>query len=231
MAIYIISFLSQKGGCGKSTLARLFAQQLAADELAVLLADMDIKQTTSTKWTKKRQKNGLNTIAAQPFSNVKDALRTGEEYSALIFDGAPHASSQTLEIARASDLIVLPTGVANDDLEPAVLLAHELSDNGIEPHRLRFALFRTDKDSSKESLDAREYLSTAGYQVLDGELPDKPSYRRALDAGRAPSETFNPVTGVPYASLNSAAVRLADSIATALTKSTMKASKTKEIAV
>ncbi len=59
MTVYIISFLSQKGGCGKSTLARLFAQQLTKDDLVVLLADMDIKQTTATKWGQRRQDNGL----------------------------------------------------------------------------------------------------------------------------------------------------------------------------
>ncbi len=227
MATYTISFLSQKGGCGKSTLARLFAQQLAADDVSVLLADMDVKQTTSTKWAAKRKESGFREIISQSFSSVKEACAKGEKYSAMVFDGAPHATSQTLEIAHVSTLIIIPTGVANDDLEPAVLLAHELSDNGIQHHCLRFALFRTDRGSPKESNDARNYLHMAGYQTLDGELPDKPSYRRALDAGRSPSETFNPVTGVPYTGLNSLAVRLADSIATALTKSAMKTKGTR----
>jgi chromosome partitioning protein len=43
----IISFLSQKGGVGKSTLARLFAAELTKHGLSTILADFDLAQQTS----------------------------------------------------------------------------------------------------------------------------------------------------------------------------------------
>ena len=43
----IIACLSQKGGGGKSTLARCLAVELTKQKLKVLLVDLDIQQKTS----------------------------------------------------------------------------------------------------------------------------------------------------------------------------------------
>jgi cellulose biosynthesis protein BcsQ len=43
----IIAILSQKGGGGKSTLARCLAVELAKHKFNVLLVDLDIQQKTS----------------------------------------------------------------------------------------------------------------------------------------------------------------------------------------
>ena len=47
----------------------------------------------------------------------------------MVIDGAPHSSKMTKEIAESSDIIIIPTGLSLDDLEPTVLLAHELVKN------------------------------------------------------------------------------------------------------
>jgi cellulose biosynthesis protein BcsQ len=46
MAI-IIGVVSQKGGVGKSTITRLVARELAAQDWQVKIADLDISQATS----------------------------------------------------------------------------------------------------------------------------------------------------------------------------------------
>ena len=43
----IIAFISQKGGIGKSTLARALAHEASKQEFHVLLADCDPQQATS----------------------------------------------------------------------------------------------------------------------------------------------------------------------------------------
>ncbi len=53
--------------------------------------------------------------------------------------------------------------------------------------------------------EARQYLTDAGYEVLDGELPEQVGYRRASDEGRAATETR-------YPSLNQRAEALAQSV-------------------
>jgi chromosome partitioning protein len=122
----------------------------------------------------------------------------------LIFDGAPHSTQATRSISIASDLIVIPTGLAVDDLQPAVTLAHDLVKNGVLRHKIVFALCRVGH-SPAEIEDARAYLHQAGYTVLPGEIPEQVGYRRASDEGRALTETR-------FQSLNQRAEELAQSM-------------------
>lgn len=161
----------------------------------------------------RRKTEGLSPIDVVPCRTVQEAFRAA---NALVIDGRPDTDAQTTEIATLANLVVIPTGPALDDLEPGVLVAHGLIQAGVPKDRIRFALVGIDRKAPVEIRQAVDYIMAAGYQVLAGALPDKPSYRRALNAGRSPAETRNPVTGQPYESLNAAAIELAESMATAL---------------
>lgn len=188
MAI-IVAMVSQKGGVGKSTLARLLAREFAAQEWRVKIADLDISQGTSFQWRARRLEHQIEPdIAVEQFGRVDQALKIGDQYDLLIFDGAPHSSQATQSISQASDLTVIPTGLAVDDLQPAVTLAHDLVKNGVPRDKITFALCRVG-NSSVEIEDARAYLKQAGYSVLGGAVPEQVAYRRASDEGRALTET------------------------------------------
>ena len=88
-------------------------------------------------------------------------------------------------------MTILPTGLSLDDLEPSVLLAHELRKREIKTARIAFALSRVG-DSESEIEEARNYITQAGYPVLAGSLPEKTAYRRASDEGRSLTETRFP---------------------------------------
>lgn len=206
---YIVGVVSQKGGVGKSTLARLLARELAAGGMKVKIADLDIQQATSYHWARRRAENKIEPqIRIETFQSVKTALGEAAQFDALILDGAPHASRDTREIARAADLIVIPTGQAVDDLYPTVMLAHDLRKEGIPPGKIAIALCRV-SDSGVEVRAAREYLSQAGYRVLDGEIPFRTAYGKASDEGRAITETG-------FRTLNGRAERLAQSLVDAV---------------
>jgi chromosome partitioning protein len=131
------------------------------------------------------------------------AASSNRSKSRSILDGAPHATQATLHIAQASHLVILPTGLAIDDLQPSVQLAHELATH-MPRQRLAFALCRVGI-SQTEIDEARQYLREAGYTVLKGELPEKAAYRRASDEGRAATETH-------FTSLNRRAEDLAQGV-------------------
>lgn len=191
MAI-VVSFVSQKGGVYKSTLARLLAREFAAQDWSVKIADLDISQGTCFQWRARRLENKIEPdIPVEQFGSVDKALKIADQYDILIFDGAPHSSSATRAIAQASGMTVIPTGLAVDDLQPAVTLAHDLAKNGVDRERIIFALCKVG-DSAAEIEDARAYLQQAGYDVLSGTLPEKVGYRRASDEGRALTETRFP---------------------------------------
>jgi chromosome partitioning protein len=148
-----------------------------------------IQQATSYHWAKRRASAGIDPeIRIETFSSVKTALSEAGQFDAFIVDGAPHASRETREIARAADLIVIPTGQSVDDLYPTVLLAHDLRKEGISLSKIVIALCRT-SDSEREVNAARTYLTEAGYRVLDGEIPFRTAYSKASDEGRTITET------------------------------------------
>jgi chromosome partitioning protein len=209
MAI-IIGIVSQKGGVGKSTIARLIAREFANSDWTVKIADMDTHQGTSFHWTKRRAANQITPdIRTEAFSSVKAALKDADNFDLFIFDGAPHATPVTRDIAQASDMIILPTGLAIDDLEPQVILAHELVKNGTAPAKIAFILWRVG-ESDAEIAEARDYITRAGYRILDGAVPDRTAYRRASDYGLAATET-------KFQTLNEKADAAAQSIVDAVT--------------
>jgi chromosome partitioning protein len=201
----MIGVVSQKGGVGKSTISRLVAREYAAAGWTVKIADLDISQGTSTDWKQRREQSALQPeIAVEPFRTVTQAVKVAPLYDLLVFDGPPHSMAGTLEIARTSDIVVLPTGLSLDDLKPTVLLAHELVEAGLVADKIAVGLCRVG-DRENEIEEARRYIDKAGYNTLKGALPEKTAYRRASDEGRAASE-------VTFPTLKEKAERLAQSI-------------------
>ena len=188
MAI-IVAMVSQKGGVGKSTLARLLACVFAAIGWNIKIADLDTSQATSFKWRTRRLQNNIEPdVPVEQFGNVQRALAVADHYDMVILDGAPHATTATQTAAQASDLTIIATGLATDDLDPAVVVAHDLVKSGVQREKIVFALCRVG-DSAIEIEEAREFLRKAGYDVLPGSLPEMTGYRRASDQGRALTET------------------------------------------
>lgn len=183
-----IAILSQKGGVGKSTLSRALATEYARNEWDVKIADMDLKQATSANWNRERMSNGhLPTVAVEVFANVKNVLKQDNQYDLIIFDGAGSADLQTLEIAKASDYIVLPSGLSKDDLTPQIKLAHELTKKGIARKQIGISLSRVGK-SDRELADTIEYIGLAGYKYL-GYIKEKTSISQSHDEGLSANET------------------------------------------
>ena len=184
----VIAFVSQKGGVGKSTLSRGLAREAAKSGLAVKIADLDTQQGTSVEWHRRRLDEGVEPIiSVEAYKTADQALAQAARYDLLIIDAPARASEGTQKIAERASLVVQPTNPALDDLGPAVRLFHELIKAGIPKKRLVFAINHVLTDA--EELAAREYLTEAGYEVLQGFLPSKTSYRDAQNHGRSVTET------------------------------------------
>lgn len=200
-----IGVVSQKGGVGKSTLCRMIACEYARANWEVKIADMDTSQGTSFNWQQRRLEYGVEPeVAVEMFNSVSKALRISENYDLVVFDGAPHSTRATLQIAQESDFVILPTGFSLDDLQPTIKLANELLKNGIEKQKLAIALCRVG-DSSVELGEAVDYVRESRHFLLDGTIPERTVYRRASDTGRAATETT-------HASTNQRASELMQSI-------------------
>ena len=200
----VVSVISQKGGVSKSSIVRALARECAVNDMDTKIADLDTQQGTSLNWARRRMEAGHEpSISAEPFKSAKQAIEQASNHDILIIDGPARASKGTFEIAEYSDLIVQPTGASLDDLEPAVLLFHELFKKGISREKLVFALSRV--GTQAEENNCRDYLSTSGYEVLEGCIYEKPAYRQAQNEGKS-------LTEVQYKSLRNSADALIQSI-------------------
>ncbi len=184
----ILGLISQKGGVGKSTLARAIACEAQKAELGVKIADFDLQQGTFTKWHQRRLQADLNEVGSvEMFKSVRAALEAADGFDLLIMDGEGRASEKTLEITKVADLVIIPCGVSNDDTEPTCDLAKALVDKGIPRKKIVVTLSRVGSDASANR--AREDIEARGFMVVDGYIPEKTSYSDAQYVGKSILET------------------------------------------
>lgn len=207
----IISVVAQKGGVGKSSIARTLSVEFTRAGWSVLLADIDTSQATANRWAEKRRNAaGIEPqIATAIYPTASMAIEASTDYQLTIIDGAPHATIGTADAAAASDLVIIPTGSSLDDLEPAVLLANELA-KSLNREKIAFALYKT--TSPAQARESRETLESYGYTVLAGEISVKTGYIEAFDRGYCATET-------KYQQLNQTAAILVQSVADKLKES------------
>lgn len=202
----IISLISQKGGVGKSALARLLAVTFAKAGWSVKIADLDPAQGTATKWKVRRDQAKLQPdIAVEKFRTVDRALNEAERYDLLILDGPAHAEQGGKVMARHSDLVLMPTGYSIDDMEAEVEAAYELEADGIPSERICFVFCRAE-GSEAEDRAARAYLEKAKVNMLGPVFPELPSIRQGYAKGRDASE-------VPFSKVQERVSAVAQAIA------------------
>lgn len=187
----VVAFLSQKGGVGKSTLARSAGVLAARMGLSVLLADLDPQQRTLMRWLKTRAELNLETpLRVEAFDDLAEVLAQDNGLDLVVLDLPGQISNVATAVARNADLIVQPTSPSVDDLHPAVLVFQALERVGVPREKLVFALCRVLGD--KEAEATRDYLAELGYGVLRGVINERLGYRDALNLGRTLVECRQP---------------------------------------
>jgi chromosome partitioning protein len=186
-----IACLSQKGGVGKSTLARLMAFAYAKGEWRVKIADFNVKQKTSVDWAALRMSQSVSPeIQAEAFTDVTKAMKL-PDLDMLVVDGKPDSDTQTHRIAQDANIVVIPTGCSADDLVPQLRFAHELMMRGIQAEKIVFVLNKA-TESNAAIVDARGFIQRAGFQTAETVLPMKTGYMNAHNQGRCLAETEFP---------------------------------------
>lgn len=104
----VVSFVTQKGGSGKTTLAFSCAVAAEQEGLKVLLIDMD-PQGTAESWYQDRETSSPQLIRIDSF-RLADALSTARERGFdLVFIDTPGRDEPSVAAAiRASDLCIIP---------------------------------------------------------------------------------------------------------------------------
>jgi chromosome partitioning protein len=184
--VQIFSLVSQKGGAGKSTLARQLAV-LAGEAGNSVLIDRD-PQETSTKWWQRRQ-------ALQPAPERPDLLdlngaeltsaaaRLRSRSGTLFVDTRPAVGEPEAEAARIADLVIVPVRPSPDDLEAVGETLKIL-------RRLerRAVLVVNAAKNDARARDARAALSRYPVPVCPTHIADRAVYLDASLEGRGVGE-------------------------------------------
>lgn len=115
-------FATQKGGCGKSTLAAGIALAARQDGNLVRLLDTD-PQATLSNWQHRRSAHDLVVEAVQDAVEIEPQLRKLRREGAdlAIIDTSAGMNAATRTAILCADLCLLPTRPSIADLESAVL--------------------------------------------------------------------------------------------------------------
>jgi len=186
----IIAFVSQKGGVGKTTLARALATFAVRTKLKTRLADLDVQQRSSVVWETVRARQQLEpAVDVQPYAAVSEAVSAarGGGIELLILDMPGRIGDGVSEATAHAHLLVQPTSPSSDDLHIALLVFLAIERIKVPRERLAFALCRV--LSEAEEKYARSYVGSFGYNVLAGSIAEDITYREAMRAGRSIIET------------------------------------------
>ena len=186
----LVSFVGQKGGVGKSSLARLLSVGAARSGRKVLLADFDLDQLTCVEWNAMRLRHNLEPeIDARPFKSLKKLRKTEETFDLIVADTRGLADDLTKEVAEESSVVFLPTGTSGDDLRPTLALARRLAKHGADG-KLAFILSKTGR-SERQIAAAVKMIEDQGYSILATHWALRDGLQSEFDVGGVGLESRN----------------------------------------
>lgn len=196
----IFSLISQKGGAGKSTLARQLAV-VAGETGTSVLIDRD-PQETSTKWWQRRQ--NLQPLPERPdlldlnetdLTTAAAALR--QRAGTVFVDTRPAVGDPEAEAARIADVVVVPVRPSPDDLEAigeTLKILRRLDKRAV-------VVVNAAKNEAR-ARDARAALSRYPVPVCPTHVADRAVYLDAALEGRGVGEMRGSVAREAHAELH-----------------------------
>lgn len=191
----IVSILSPKGGCGKSTTTLTLASVFAKNEdLSIAIVDADPRQSIARVWLGKRKEKKLEappfTVISDPSdSSVLDTLEeAGETYDLVFVDLEGVAGLMASYAASASDLCIVPMRPSALDGDAAGAALKMIRDAGRAARRTVPArILITQTDAAIVTTSHKELLAEldgAGVDRLKTELMRRAPFERVMAEGK-----------------------------------------------
>jgi len=186
---------SQKGGCGKSTLATNIAAALAHKSDVVLL-DADTQGTSST-WADDRDSQDVPEVYSfQKFGDIGHAVKDlAGLYDHVVIDAIGRDSKELRTGLLVADVVLCPFRPSQADVDTAEHLAevvNKAQDLNADMRILGVLALCPTNPLVKEIRDARAYLKDYSIPVVKPVVYDRKVYRDALSEGLGVVESKNP---------------------------------------
>lgn len=179
----IISFLNQKGGTGKTTLAIGVASTIARSGHKVLLIDAD-KQGSATTWASLREEQAFPVIGLARPNMAKEAMKLAADYTHTVIDGPPHAADVARSCIAASDVVAIPIEPSGLSAWASDLTVKQATEALTFKETLKCAFVVSRK--IRGTVIGREARTMVeGFPVLATEIEQRVGHSEALTMGRS----------------------------------------------
>ena len=191
MTTNVISFLTPKGGAGKTSLAVATARGLVMRKNNVLLVDSD-PQRSSLDWSAEGEgKSGVTVVgmAGRTLKKDVDAMRNSGSYEWIIIDGAGGVSREftanNASAICASDLVVIPMQASAVDIwacTPLVDTIHQRQEITDGLPTAAFVLNRV-KKGTRLSKEIGKAIKEFDLPILNGTIHDRTVHAASFGTG------------------------------------------------
>ena len=181
-----VAFVTTKGGSGKSTLACCLAAELTHRARAVTLIDAD-PQGCMQGWHSAGGPLGDVPLIADAALTVTAAARDAARTSTVIMDAAGFATSTTVAVLEAADIVVIPCRASGLDALRAIETA-KLAGDVAKARRKRIPIFIVLNAVTHAAIvpHIRAELTAAGLTVATTEIGQRTAFAVAALNGTAP---------------------------------------------
>lgn len=187
----ILTIGHEKGGVGKSRTSIALASMAASDGVDVLLLDTDA-QGSSSRWSRLRNAEGVEPavpVLALADKPLRELLNLAARYELIIVDIGAQNYRTMKECVLVSDLVLVPCGPDQDELDTTANLFEELRtldakhrDGKVPAYALLTRLSTNARATDLEG--AREWLTSAEVPVFDSAIRQRSAWRTIAETGR-----------------------------------------------
>ena len=189
-----IVIAAQKGGAGKTTLARNLAVAASQDGRTVLCLDLD-PQGSLRAWWESREADTPAMLERDPAPDaIRNTLKAAEaQFDLCIIDTPPAAPEWLTEALGAADLVLIPVRPSPDDLRAVGATIAAVNGAGVP---FVFALSQTPRARITE--EAARVLAQHG-RVAPVNIAQRVSYAETGATGQGVTETTDDKAGAEIA--------------------------------
>jgi chromosome partitioning protein len=186
----IISFLQEKGGAGKTTMATNVSRGLCLRGYKILLVDSD-PQGSTRDWNEANMGSLVPVVGLDRETLHIDIKALMGDYDFVIIDGAPQLSKMSASAIKCSDIILIPVQPspydiwASLDLVELIKSRQEVANGSPEA---AFIISRVIKNT-KLSKEVNDTLSEYGMPVFDAFTSQLVAYPTSASEGKSVYES------------------------------------------